>query len=87
MGEHIGDNKLVVKAGHKTFYFDLPKDVDRNLKHEIDSIIKHNETLGDHGIENKISQLLSKYKHGNNVHEQTVKQVYNTNLFLTCHRG
>ena len=27
------------------FYFDLPKDVDKNLKHEFEFIIKRNESL------------------------------------------
>ena len=53
----IGDNKLVVTTGHNTFHFDLPKDVDKNLKHEIT-------------IKNKVWQLLSKYKHENDIHEQ-----------------
>ena len=46
-----------------------PKDVDKNLRHEIDSIIKHNELLAQHTIKNPISQLLLKYKHGNDIHE------------------
>ena len=40
------------------FSFDLSKDVDKNLKHEIE-FIKKSET----------EQLLLKYKHGNNIHE------------------
>ena len=36
---------MVVMTEPKTFYFDLPKDVDKNLKHEIESIIKTNESL------------------------------------------
>ena len=48
MGVHIGDNKLVVKTGQKIFYFDLPKDVDKNLIYEIDFIIKHDELLTEH---------------------------------------
>ena len=55
------------------FYFDWPKGVDEddNLKHEIEFIIKINEYLA----ENKIKQLLlSKYKHGNNIHEHGKQQ-------------
>ena len=37
--------KMVVMIEPKTFYFDLPKDVDKNLKHEIESIIKTNESF------------------------------------------
>ena len=36
---------MVVMIEPKTFYFDLPKDVDKNLKHETESIIKTNESL------------------------------------------
>ena len=32
MEVHIGENKLVVTTGHKTFHFNLPKDVDKKLK-------------------------------------------------------
>ena len=43
---YIENNKLVIRES-KTFhfYFDLPKDVDINLKHEIEFIIKHNGSL------------------------------------------
>ena len=55
----------------KTFYFDfdLPKHVDNNLKHEIEFIIKRNESSAENKTQNEISQLLSKYKHGENIHE------------------
>ena len=42
---HIGDKKLVIITEQKTFYVDLPKYVDKNLKYEIDFIIKCNEYL------------------------------------------
>ena len=50
----------------KTFYFDFdwPKNVDENLKHEIEFIIKSNESLAENKINNEIKQLFSKYKHG-----------------------
>ena len=54
---HIGDKKLVIITEHKTFYVDLPKDVDKNLKYEIDFIIKCNEYLAQHIIKNEISRL------------------------------
>ena len=43
---------MVVIRESKTFYFDfdLPKDVDKNLKHEIEFIIKYNESLAEHKI-------------------------------------
>ena len=35
------------------FYFDWPKDVDKNLKHEIEFIIKkNNESLAENKIKN-----------------------------------
>ena len=47
----------------KTIHFDLSKKVDNRLKHETGFIIKRAE----HKIKNKISQLFSKYKHGNDI--------------------
>ena len=51
------------------FNFDCPKDVDENLKHEFQCMIKRNEYLAWSKIKNEIEQLLLKYKHGNNIHE------------------
>ena len=70
MGIHIVDNKLVATEP-KTFHFDfdLPKDVDKSLKHEIDHIIKHNGFLAEQRIKNELDLLLYKYKHGNDIHE------------------
>ena len=82
MGVHIGYSKLVIITEPKTFHFDLPKDVDKNLKYEIDLIIKHNECLGEHTIKNEISQLLLKYKHGNNIHEH--RKQYHTSTTQIC---
>ena len=56
------------------FNFDWPKDVDVNLKHEIEFIIKSNEFLVENKIKNEIEQLLSKYKHDNNIHEHRKQQ-------------
>ena len=66
---HTGGNILVITAEPKTFHFDLAKDVDINLKHEIYYIIKHNELLAEHAIKNEIRQSLSKYMHGNDIYE------------------
>ena len=60
MGVHAEDDKLVITTEPKTSYFDLPKDVDNNLKHKIDSVIKHNELLVEHTIKNEIRKLFSK---------------------------
>ena len=50
-------------TGSKTFYFNFhwPKDVDRNLKHKIEFIIKSNESLPDNKIENDIEQVLNNF--------------------------
>ena len=63
------ENTIVVRDP-KTFYFhfDWPKNVDENLKHKIKFIIKSNESLAENKIKNETEQLLSKYKHGNNIH-------------------
>ena len=65
----MGDNKLVITTEPKTFHFDLPKDAGINLKYEIYSIIKHNQILGEYTIKNEATQVLSKYKHRNGIHE------------------
>ena len=51
------------------FNFDLPKDVDENLKRETELIIKRNESLAEIIRKNEIEQLLLKYKHRDNVHK------------------
>ena len=40
---------MIVIRDNKTFHsdFDWPKDVDENLKHEIEFIIKSNESLAE----------------------------------------
>ena len=68
MGVHLKDNKLII-AELKTIHFVIPKDVCNNLKYKNDSIIKHNEVLVEQIMKNKISRLLFKYKHVNNIHE------------------
>ena len=64
------ENMIVIKDP-KTFCFnfDLPKDIDKNLKHEIEFIIKSNESLAKIVIKSEMEQLLLKYKHGNNSYE------------------
>ena len=51
------------------FNFDWRKDVDENLKHGIEFIVKSNDALAEHKIKNEIEQLLLKDKHGNDIHE------------------
>ena len=45
----------------KAFYFDFhwPKDIDDNLKHEIEFVIESNESLAEKKIKNEIEQFLS----------------------------
>ena len=69
MAVDVGDSKLTIITKPKNFHYDLPKDIDNNLEHEIDYIIRHNKLLTKLAIKSKISQLLSKHKHGNNVYE------------------
>ena len=57
-----------------SFTFDWPKDFDENLKHEIEFIIKINESLAENNIKNETEQLLLKYKHGNNIHKHGKQQ-------------
>ena len=64
------ENTVVIRDPNTFyFYFDWPNGVDENLKHEVEFIIKNNESLAENKIKNKIEQLLSKYKDGNNIHE------------------
>ena len=60
----IMEENITVIRGPRTFCFnfDWPKNVDENLKHEIEFIIKSNESLAETKIKNKIEQLLLKYK-------------------------
>ena len=46
----------------------------RNLKHEIEFIIKSNESLAEDWMKKEIGQSLSKYKHGNDIHEHGKQQ-------------
>ena len=66
---YIKDNKTVIITEPKTFYSNLPKNVNNNLKHEIHFIVKYSKFLAEHTIKYEISQLLSKYKYGHDIHE------------------
>ena len=69
------ENMIVIRDP-KTFCFnfDWPKDVYENLKHEIEFVIKTNESLANYKIKNEIEQLLLKHNHGNNIHEHGKQQ-------------
>ena len=56
------------------FHFDWPKDVEENLKDEIEFIIESNEPLAENKIKNEIEQLLLKYRDGNNIYEYGKQQ-------------
>ena len=72
----IMDENMIMIRGPKTFCFnfDWPKDVDENLKHEIEFIRKSNQSLAKSKIKIEIEQILSKYKNGNNIHEHGKQQ-------------
>ena len=65
------ENMIVIRV---CFNFNWQKDVDENVKHEIEFIIKSNESLAENKIKNEIEQLLLKYNHGNDIHEPRKQQ-------------
>ena len=70
------EEDMIVIKDPKTFCFnfDWPIYVDENLKHEIEFIIKTNESLVENVIKIEIEQLFLKYKHRNNIHEHRKQQ-------------
>ena len=50
----MGKHKLVITTGPKTFCLDLPKDAGSSLKHEIFSMIKHNEFSPERTIKTRL---------------------------------
>ena len=67
----ILEENMIVIGDPTTFGFnsDWPKDVEEILKHEIEFIIKSNESIAEKKIKNEIEQLLLNCKHGNDIHE------------------
>ena len=65
---------MILVRDPRTFDFDWPKDTDENFKHEIEFILKSNESLAENKIKTEIEKLLLKYKHGNNIHESRKQQ-------------
>ena len=57
------EESIVVIRKLKTFYFyfDWPKDADKNFKHEIKFLIKSKKSLVENKIKNNIEQFFSKY--------------------------
>ena len=70
------EENMIVIRDPKTFCFNFycPKHDDKNLKHEIEFIIKTHESLAENKIKNNIEQLLLKYKHESNIHEHGKQQ-------------
>ena len=70
------EENMIVVRDPKTFCynFDWPKFAGENLKHEIEFIMKSNESLAENKIKSEIEQLFLKYKHGNNIHEHGKQQ-------------
>ena len=58
----IMEQNMIVVRDPKTFDFDFawPKYVDKNLKHEIEFIIKSNESLAENKKKKETEQLLCK---------------------------
>ena len=58
-GTIIKEENMIVIRDSKTFCFnfDWPKDVDENLKHEIEFIIKINQSLAENKIKNEIVKI------------------------------
>ena len=67
---------MIVIRDPKTFCFDFdwPKDVDENLKLEIEFIIKRNESLVENKIKREIEKLLLKCTNRNNIYEHEKQQ-------------
>ena len=65
------EENMIVIRDRKNFCFNFnwTKYADENLKHEIQFIIKSDESLAENKMKNEIQQLFLKCKHGNNIHE------------------
>ena len=63
----MGQNMIEIRG--PCFSLDWPKDVDKNLKHKIEFVIKSNESLTENKIKNENEELMLQYKHGNDIHE------------------
>ena len=83
----IMEESMIVMRDPITFCFNFDFNVDENLMHEIELIVKSNESSSDNKIKNEIEQLLLKWN-GNNIHEKskTAKQMSHISLFLICHK-
>ena len=65
---------MITNPKNFSFNFGWSKNVNENLKHEIEFILKSNESLAENKIKNEIEQLLLKYKQVKNIHEHGKRQ-------------
>ena len=72
----IIEENITVWRDPKTFCFNFgwSKDIYENLKHEIEFIMKNNQSLTENNIKNETEKLLLKYRHGNNIHDLVKQQ-------------
>ena len=71
----IEENMIVIRHPKNfCFNFDWPKDINDNLKHKTEFIIKINEPLTENKVKTETEQLLFKYNHGNSIHEHRKQQ-------------
>ena len=70
------EENMIVITDPKFFFFnfDFLKDVDENLKCEIEFIMKSTESLAENKIKKRDLTIIVKYKHGNNIHEHGKQQ-------------
>ena len=78
----MGDNKFIVTTEPKTFHFGLSTDAGINLKHEIYSIIKHNEFLAEH-INMETTSMNTKNKKLNKPQKFILKLSHRLNLRIS----
>ena len=71
MAVHIEDNKLVVITRTENFILINLKMLARIYSMK-SILITHNKFLAKHAVKNGTSQLLFKYKHGNNICEHEI---------------
>ena len=68
----MGKNVAVIREPKTRI--DVTKRCYKNLKYEIEFIIKHNESLIENKMKNEVRKLLFKYKHGNDIQEHRKQQ-------------
>ena len=66
---------MVVIKEPKTFYFDFdfPKNVDKNLKHEIEFTLKYNESYANNKMQKEIEYGNDSHEYGKQKNEWTAQ--------------